>query len=407
MRMPGRKNLFIIAILLIIICPALFIGSAISYVPLIFVLLLLFLSYLYAFIALRCFQIAVESKYIKRHERLSSTDYGINIENKGFLVLPRVSFSVNLESEDGYLVSNYKYDFMLNPKGKKELKLTMPFPHIGRFRVIISKIRFYGFIDGLFLYKNTKWKEELLVTPKIYEINNYEIDTLNPFFLVNYHVPRKIRGGEFNDVREYIPGDPIKNIHWKLSAHLNTNTLITRIINADAVSGITVYLDLASEGDFDYNKAADMYDCMVESAYAAALYALSKDYGISFVFSANNYPTYYFTKTYEELDKLIYSLPKVSAEEKYPIELLVAEYACTVMSFDNIIVLSDKISFELINALSDCKERGRFPLLCLIRQESSRGAVDEEIKDRLIKSGIRYCVINTAKDFSSALGGLK
>lgn len=403
--MLERKKLFIIIMLLIIICPPVFIRSPISYVPLIFVLLLVFLSYLYTFIVLRCFYIAVESEYLKRYERLSSADYGINIENKGFLVLPKVSFSINLESEDGYPVSNYEYDFILNPREKKELKLTMPFPHIGRFKVVISKIRFYGFIDSLYLYKNAKWKEELLITPKIYEINDYKIDTSNPFFLVNYHVPCKIRGGEFNDVREYIPGDPIKNIHWKLSAH--SNTLMTRIINADAVSGITVYLDLASEENFDYNKTADLYDCMVESAYSAALYALSKDYGISFVFSANNYPTYYFPKTYEELDDLIYSFPKVSAREKYPIELLVAEYSNTVMSFDNIIVLSDKINFELINAISDCKERGRFPILCLIQQENSDRTIDQEIKDRLVKSGIRYCVINTAKDFSSALGGLK
>ena len=403
-RMIDRKKLFIIALLIIIIVPAVFIKSPISYVPLIFALLLVFFSYLYTFVCLKCFRLDVESAAAGRCERLSSEDYSIKIANKSFLIFPRVSFSVILESEDGYMVKNFEYDFILNPKEKKELNLNMGFPHIGRFRVVISKIKFFGFIDMLFLYKNAKWRKELLITPKIYEINSYEIHTVNPVFSVNYHVRYKVRGGEFNDVREYIPGDPIKNIHWKLSAH--SHTFITKIINADAVSGITLYLDFSSEGSFNYDKAADAYDCMAESAYSVALYALSKDYGISFVFSARNNPAYYFPKATEELDELIYSLPKVSPEEKYPVDLLVSEYSNTVISFDNIIVLTDKINLRLVDSLAGCRERGQFPMLCFIEPDGEK-AMPENMKSRLIKNGIGYCTVTSAKEFAAFLGGAK
>lgn len=403
LHMIDRRRFFIIALLIIIIVPAVFIKSPISYMPLIFVLLLIFFSYLYTFICLKCFKLDVQSADIGRYERLSSADYSIKIANRSFLIFPRVSFSVILKSEDGYTVKNYGYNFILNPKERKELNLNMDFPHIGRFMVVISKIKFFGFIDMLFLYKNTKWKEQLLITPKIYDINNYEINTVNPAFSVNYNVRCKVKGGEFNDVREYVPGDPIKNIHWKLSAH--SNTFITKIINTDAVSGITLYLDFSWIESFDYDDAADVYDCMVESAYSVALYALSKDYGISFVFSVKNNPTFYFPKSIGELDKLIYSLPKMSTEEKHPIDLLVSEYSNTVISFDNIIVLTDKINTRIIDSVAGCREQRRFPILCLIERDGKNQVLPENMKNRLIKSGIRYCTVNAAKEFVSFLGG--
>jgi len=405
LHMIDRKRLFVIALLIIIVIPAAFIKSPVSYVPLIFVLLLVFFSYLYTFICLKCFRLDVESADLGRYERLSAADYSIKIANKSFLIFPRISFSVILESEEGYMVKNFEYNFILNPKERKELNLNMDFPHIGRFRVVIPKIKFFGFVDMLYLYKNTKWKEELLITPKIYDIHDYEINTMNPVFSVNYHVPYKVKGGEFNDVREYISGDSIKNIHWKLSAH--SNTFITKIINADAVSGITIYMDFSSKESFDYDEAADAYDCIVESAYSVALYALSKDYGTSFVFSARNNPDYYFPKTTEELVSLIYSLPKVSPEEKYPIDLLISEYSNTVISFDNIIVLTDKINSGLIDSLAGCMERGQFPILCLVRTDRENKAIPDNMKNCLIKMGIRYCIITAAKEFSAFLGGLK
>ena len=403
-RMIDRKKLFIITLLLIIIVPAVFIKSPISYVPLIFVILLVIFSYLYTFICLKSFKLDVESDAEGRCERLSTADYSIRIANKSLLIFPRVSFSVILESEEGYRVQDFEYNFILNPKEKKELNLNMGFPHIGRFKVIISKIKFFGFIDMLFLNKKSKWMEELLITPKIYEIYNYEIHTVNPIFSVNYHVQHKVKGGEFNDVREYIPGDPIKNIHWKLSAH--SNTFITKIINADAVSGITLYIDFSSEENFDYDKAANVYDCMVESAYSVALYALNKDYGISFVFSFRNNPAYYLPKTVDELDDLIYSLPKVSSYKKYSIGLLVSEYSNTVISFDNIIVLTDKINNMIIDSLINCRERGQFPIFCFIKPDGEKD-MPESMKNRLIKSGIMYCIVSDGKEFAAFLGGLK
>lgn len=402
--MIDRKKLFILTIVIVIAGPALLINSPISYVPMVFVMFLVTISYIYIFAASRFFHLDVESVRLKSCERLSETDYKINIENRSWLVLPRVSFSVILENEDAYAVKCYEYDFIFNPKEKKEISLTMSFPHIGRYRVIISKIRFCGFIDLLYLKKSTKWKEEVIVTPKIYDIHNYQINTTNPVFTINYNVLHKIKGGEFNDVREYVPGDPIKNIHWKLSAH--SNEMFTRIINADAVSGITVFIDFSYREGMDYNKKLNVYDCMVEAAYTCGIYSLSSDYGVSYIYSMLNSPAFFSPATEEELGEFIYSIPKSTAEEKYYAGLLIAEYLNAVICFDNVIVLTSNIGFDMIELLSEYKDKGKYPVLFYVKQENDE-KLTEEIEDCLSKSGISCFTISNAEEFTSVLEGLK
>lgn len=403
--MIDRKKVFILTILIIIAGPAVLINSPICYVPMTFVLLFIIISYIYVFVASRCFHLVVKSEELKSCERLSDTDYLIDIENGCYLVLPRVSFSVFLENEDSFVVKQYEYNFIFNPKEKKELQLSMNFPHLGKYKVVVSKIKFYGFIDMLHLYKKTRWNEELFITPKTYEIYNYEINTTNPVFSVNYNVQHKIRGGEFNEVRQYIPGDSIKNIHWKLSAH--SNEMFTRIINADAVSGITVFIDFSYKDDLDYNKKLDIYDCMVECAYSCGVYSLNNDYGISFIYSMFNNPTYYYPKTAEDLGGFIYSIPKSMAWEKCSAELLIAEYLNSVICFDNVIMLTSNISCDIIELLSECKDKGKYPMLFYVQSEDSKQELTEEIRNCLAKNGISCFLVNSAKEFSSALGGVK
>lgn len=399
------KKILLIFLLVVTVVPAIIIRSPISFMPLVFLFILMLCSFLYIISLTKCYEIIVDTSAIKRYERLSSVDYFIKIVNKGFLVFPHVSFTIALESIDGFTVNVYKFNFILDPKEEKKLYVNIDFPHIGRYIVKISELRIYGFLDMFCLKIKPKWREKLLITPKIYNIQNLEIDTSQPVFTVNFNVPHKISGGDFNDVREYVPGDPIKNIHWKLSAH--ANLYMTRVMNTDAVSGITVYMDFTVNHNSSFLEVASINDCTVECAYSIALYAFSQYYGVNFIYSESNHPVHFFPKSNEELEGMINSLPKVSIKEKNSIELLIAEYSNTKISLDNIIVLTSKLSVELINALSDCKERGKYPILCYIKLENEQDNIPNSMKNLLCKSGIIYYKINYAKQLSSMLGGSK
>ena len=402
--MLDRKKLFLITMLLTILGPAFIIKSSISYVPFVFMVLLLLVSYGYILIIIKSFKICLDNNSsVKEFERLSEDIYSIAIENKSVFVMPRVSFTIYLKSDDGYAVNDYEYDFIIKPKEKIDILLNIKFPHVGRFNVSISKIKFYGFIDLLFLYKSVVWSSEILVKPKLHGIENYEISTANPVFSVDYNVPHKIKGGEFNDAREYIPGDPIKNIHWKLSAH--SNSLITKIINTDAVNGISIYMDLPYFSGGNYHYAADVYDCIIESSYAGSLYALDRGYAVNFIFFDGGSPSYSNIKSYDDLSEFVYLFP--DGQINSSLELLIGQYSNSHISFDNMIVLTDKISPALADLLADCRMHGKYPHLFLIQPESKTDAFDNYALSRLKKSEIRYSIISDSKEFASALGGMK
>ncbi len=401
--MLNRKVLFLLTIFLTVLGPAFIIKSAISYVPFVFMVLLLAVSYGYILIIIKSFKMDIGNNSLKEFERLSEDYYSIAIENRSVLVMPRVSFSVKVTSSDGYGVQNYEYDFIIKSKEKIDIMLKIKFPHVGKFEIKVSKIKFYGFIDLLFLYKSVLWRKEFTVKPKLYTIDNYEINTVNPLFSVDYNVAQKIKGGEFNDVREYIPGDSIKNIHWKLSAH--SGSLMTKIINTDAVNGISIYMDLPYFKEENYPYSADVYDCIFESAYAASLYALDKGYALNLVFFEGGNPSYIYIKDYDDLAEFVYSFPK--GQEKLPLEFLIDKYSNTNVSFDNMIILTARISFELADLLADSKMQGKYPRLFLAEPESSTGFTDDSAMSRLKKSGINYSLIRDAKEFTRALGGAK
>jgi uncharacterized protein (DUF58 family) len=401
--MLDRKKLFLIAMLLTILGPAFIIKSPISYVPFVFIMLLLVISYSYILIILKSFKIRIDKNSLKSFERLSEDHYSIGIENKSILVMPRVSFSISLSSIDGYVVRDYVYDFIVRSKEKIEVKLKMQLPHVGKFKITISKIKFYGFIDLLFLYKSVKWSNEVIVTPKIHSIENYEINTVNPIFSVDYNVPHKIKGGEFNDVREYIPGDSIKNIHWKLSAH--SGSLFTKIINTDAVNGISIYMDLPNFSVENYNYTADVYDCILESSYAAAIYSLDKEYAVNFIFFEAGSLSYRYIKSYEDLSEFVYLFPE--GQKDCFLELLIDEYSNSSISFDNMLILTYRPSIELAYIIADCRMKGKIPYLFWVRARGSDGAYENHIKDHLKKSEIKYSIINDAKEFALALGGVR
>src|SRR3954466_4274027 len=67
--------------------------------------------------------------------------------------------------------------------------------------------------------------EKTLSTAEIFaKTRRIEIRTsrlVNDLFAGRYHSTFKGRGVEFVDVREYVPGDDIRAIHWSVTARLN------------------------------------------------------------------------------------------------------------------------------------------------------------------------------------------
>lgn len=399
--MSQRKKIFTLIIIITIIFPFI-IKSPISFIPLIYIILTIMVSLVYLLLIKNSCKLLVDNEENNIFKRLSSTVYNIKIINKSILIFPKVHFLLELENIDGEIFKKHEYEFMLNPKKEKELEIKIDFPHIGNYIIKISEIQIYGIFDLFCLKHKPRWSENISVVPKVYEIDDFDIDTKMAIFPVDFTVPHKIDGEIYDDIREYVPGDSIRNIHWKLSAH--ADEYMTKLLTTDAVSGITIYLDFSFKKNLDILEMASLNDAMIETAYAISIYAMRNQRGVSLIYTEDNNPTVKLPNSILDLREKIHSLPNLSRKEDYPMELLLSEYGNSISSLDNMFIITSNISIELINTLADFLSKGKRPILCLVESNFEDPNI-KKIQNLLIESNIEYYLIKSAKGFIDSLGG--
>lgn len=402
--MIDRKKIFIIIFIVTIICFSI-IKSPVSLIPLIYIILAILVSYIYLYIIKNTCEIKMSESGIKEFNRLSSQTYFIDIINKSFLVFPKMNLKIALKNKAGYLIKKYEYDFLLNPKEKKQLKVNVEFPHVGEYVFEIQQIKIYDIFDIFYLKIKTTCKEEIFVKPKKYDLDNLEIETIKPLNAVNFNVPTKMEGEVYDDIREYSPGDSMKSIHWKLSAH--TNKYMTKILTTDAVNGITVYIDFVIEKNILNLEKLDIKDSLIELAYAIGLFAMKKDRQINYIYSNMNSPICSHTSTIFELEKTIFELSRCSNSENYPIEIILSEYGNSIMSLDNMAIITSNINEELINLLLEFKEEGKRILLFVISLNSNVKTISDNLFEVLIKKDIEFYIFESVKDLSLVMRGVE
>lgn len=92
--------------------------------------------------------------------------------------------------------------------------------------------------------------DELLVYPAVYDLR--ETDALSSL-LAQSRTPER---QEFDDLREYVPGDPLRDIHWKSSAKRGDGDLIVKEFAGREPQGSIAVAASAASGDADLMASA-------------------------------------------------------------------------------------------------------------------------------------------------------
>ncbi|WP_312614926.1 DUF58 domain-containing protein [Oscillibacter sp.] len=396
----ARKAFPAMALLLFAVVAAV-INTAAAYIPVVFLLLLGLTSVFYTIFSACFLHVWAETEEQSRFERGTVSCCRVTVSNRGVFVLPCVVLSLCVESTQGFASLTTKHLMLLRPRQTLTLDLPVSFPHIGRYRVNISEVRFYGLLGVFSFCRRPRWSVPVQVTPKPFRLGGLRLRTSKPLFGVDFTAPHKIDGGEYSDVRQYAPGDPIKTIHWKLSAR--ASGYVTRLFQTDAVSGVSVYLDVHLPPRLTGEEATDANDCLAESAYAAALRAMELRYGVELIYARNQVPTVLRPGGPEELLAAVCGLPPASARERYPLELLVEEHSRRAASFDNLIILTASVSDRLVALLTECAQWGKYPLVLHIRGKGVTLPGGETGKERLAGRGIGYYAVDSAGELARVL----
>ena len=170
----------------------------------------------------------------------------VRIENPDFIPLSTVEAEVtctNLRTgeADSYIISKTP-----RPKSTQEIDLELMPKHAGRYEISVSSA---VLTDPLQLSSKQvifSDREYITIMPEVFEMQlTYGSDAA---MLESDRSADSRRGndpGEVRGIREYVPGDPVRNIHWKLSEKLDK--LLVKELGNPITDQFLVILDTGHE----------------------------------------------------------------------------------------------------------------------------------------------------------------
>ena len=204
----------------------------------ILLLLLLPIALLLAFVMSRNGRVSMVSPKNPKIGDKANMKVRMNAGRIASFSIARVDLSVE-EKMTG--IKSKKYLFL---QGRSEVAIPMDTRHCGAFRYNVERVRIYDPLGLFWFRKKAKCSCEVVVhpVPQMPEM----MPTLNGF------KARTLRRSsstysEIYDVREYVMGDPIKNIHWKASA--TKDAIMVKEPQEECYGHARVFLQLAEDRD--------------------------------------------------------------------------------------------------------------------------------------------------------------
>jgi len=155
----------------------------------------------------------------------------------GFLEV-RDKLPKTLQLKEG---TNYTY-LNLNPKGATRLKYTLKAPLKGVYKIGPITLRTHDPFNMFYKEKTVAFESDLTVFPQVRDIKELYIKSKQPKM---YPGEMKVKmpgpGSEFFAIRDYMPGDPFRDINWK--AYAATGKLLVKAHERLSVSDITIVFD--------------------------------------------------------------------------------------------------------------------------------------------------------------------
>lgn len=247
-----------------------------------------FSFYLFAFLILMPVVLFILTLYTARRTRVTFTNnqntagrslkipLGIKVEN--FSKFPAANIVIEIEYFN--TIDNKKNIMKINtpayPNEVHELTLHVSGAHYGVLKMKIKRVRIYDILKLCRFrirkksYDNGFDECNIIIVPDHIPIEN-NIANYSDMGLESDEYSKHSKGddpSEIFDIHEYIDGDKISRIHWKLSA--KQNKTMVKDYSLPITNSIMIMLDLNLDDSVE--DFATLYDTVIESTAAISYY---------------------------------------------------------------------------------------------------------------------------------------
>lgn len=380
--------------------PAVFMNHVYGYLPVLFLAFLLLLSA----IGLQLIKagVSVESDFAGCEcERGKAVQIGFSIANRSFLLCPKATAHVYISDLFGGDDAVMDTFFTMAARDSTRFSFDMDMPHIGVYQVGLKGIDIYDFL-GIFRRKlPVSGNFQVYSKPKVHDMDEVGFSMEAQAESVRNTNQVFSQGSDYTGVRDYALGDPIKQIHWKLSAH--TSNYMTKIFDSSRQTDFTVILDFAAGGGGSREEWMDINDCLIETALSL-LDAISRQH--------TEYALLYSGKDGEVRRKI----PKGREDDLELIQDFAFIHPGAPLSFPdagqiireegsrsnrstNLLVCTSHVTDALVQELLQVKRQRRSPMLFYIIPAKKNRREVEDMKAplrRLEEADIPYRMVSTA-----------
>jgi uncharacterized protein (DUF58 family) len=265
-------------------------------------------------------------------------------------------------------------------------------------------------------------EHSLVVLPMIYEIGSF---IAPPGLLPGGRV---IRSKTLDitphaaGVREYVPGDPMKRIHWPMTAR--RGQLIVKEFEQDPQAEVWLFLDAQytvhfskpyehpemRKGDWLFGQRPEFelppstLEYAVSITASLAHYFLRQRRAVGLVTTGRKYAIIPAEHSERQEGKILETLAFIEAESSLSIAGLVAAQAGQLPQGSSAILVTPTVFPELLAAVDDLQRRNLRPVVVLLVAESFGGSPgSEKLYTTLFERNVPVCRIYCGADLSSEL----
>ena len=224
-------------------------------------------------------------------------------------------------------------------------------------------------------------------------------------------------------VREYVPGDPMKRIHWPTS--IRRDQLMVKEFEQDPQSEVWLFLDTHRGVHFSKqsdDSAPPVDDLFLLRRRQVKLPASSLEYAVSITASLaqyfigqrravglvtashNNYTVISAERSERQEAKILEQLAFLQAESSYTLPGLVTAQLGQLPQGSSAILVTPMIWTELLMAVDSLQRRKLRPVVVLLMVESfGSRAGNEELAVHLLERNVPVCKIYCDADLSETL----
>ena len=265
---PGRLALYILTLVFCAI-PAVFRNDLYGYLPLLMLLLLGAVSGIYLALLRRRLSCKTADGAVCC-VRCEELPFAVELINRSRLVFPRVDLIFYMEGQLAASLTESVVSVTLAPRERRNIPFRAVFDHVGEYAVGLRSAEVFGPMGIACVRLPLSAERRVLVTPRVWDMDGFPLS--RQVTAEDAHARKSVTddGMDYTGVRPYEPGDPLRSIHWKLSAH--TREYLTKRQESCGSAGLTVVLDLrfcAEVGE----TALTMLDALIESAVSICRFA--------------------------------------------------------------------------------------------------------------------------------------